>query len=174
MIILSSRLVGVMCYYESNACTKIVCDYLRIYLDDLILVKGRWKQTPVINSCEPAQVFETEMDHRTYALQQVPVGDYAVIIDSDEIWWGNWLKTINKLHSNKPIVGWVNEVDPSCSSTVERARIVKISKGIHYYKDHWNIRTADNKILPTIRDRRNSRHRVHPLYFYNTSRNKRR
>lgn len=150
-----------MCYYRFDQLAELAFKSVEPHVNSMIMCQGRWKKF-LMQTERDSFVYEDEIAHRNAAISQVPDGDYFVTVDSDEIFFGAWKKTLNKLFSRKCAVGWVNCYDLT-GNIVPRPRLIFKTADLHYKINHFTM-VSNNKKVYLGKPRKYER--IYPLNFF--------
>lgn len=99
---------------------------------------------------------------RTALVDAVPVGDWFIIIDSDEMIMGDVQESLERIYDSGCIVANTPLYNPG--THLERLirswhpRIFKKTEGMHYKGTHWHLRDKEERILEE----------KYPVYFTDT------
>jgi hypothetical protein len=84
----------------------------------------------------------SEIEFRTHFFDFMEEGDYAFMIDGDEIAYGNIREAFSTLKED--FIGvWTNE--PNGTETGYHPKLIKKQKGIHYAVNHFSLFTGEGK-----------------------------
>lgn len=156
----------VSCFNEAQFIEESIRSYLDA-IDEVIVIDGAYRGFPSTNDLSndgtidivchlieqyPNKVslyFEprlTELAKRNLLLHLVPQGDWAFIVDGDEVCKGDVDYGMRRIRETDGDVGSVNlrQVHPDGSSDVaEYRRLIKRQKGVHYEGTHYGLTYED-------------------------------
>jgi hypothetical protein len=108
------------------------------HCDETRFSRGRWKEYPWETKLSSDLVWETQMDHRNYMINQIPEGDYFIPWDSDQIMLGRSAEIFKTIREGIWDVIFIN----CCSdgkNWVKRPKIFRKTEGMKYKINHFSL-----------------------------------
>jgi len=104
----------------------------------------------VIN-CPSNECWENQCVKRTALLDAVPEGDWFIILDSDEMLYGDVEPALRHIRSSGCIAGATPMYTPGLDAgqlwPIWHARVLLKLSGMNYSRKHWNLRDEHNRII---------------------------
>jgi hypothetical protein len=166
-------IVAAYCIYRDDQFLRSSLDSVCQYVDAVALLDGRFLDFPELEPDNTEQiisetasrfdrrfggqekfgVFKTkpvlEVEKRDLTFQVVRPGNYAFILDGDEICGGDVKAGLDFVRSKAEDgikLFWVYlEEDPGNPGW--KPRIIRVEEGLHYGKNHWTILDKENNLL---------------------------
>lgn len=103
--------------------------------------------------CPDGKPWENQCVKRTALLNEVPEGDWFVILDSDEILYGNLHEGFKQIMESGCLAGRVPLYNPGLDTARIKPfwhpRIFLKIDGMHYYRKHWLLRDFAGRVIET-------------------------
>lgn len=104
-----------------------------------------------IIECPDGNPWMNQCVKRTALLDAIPQGDWFVVLDSDEMFYGDVEKGLNDIMRSGCLAGSTPLYNPGLDISgmvpMWHPRVFLKLDGMHYSRKHWNIRDADHRVV---------------------------
>jgi hypothetical protein len=97
--------------------------------------------------------WENQCTKRTALLDAVPEGDGFIVLDADEMVYGEPARALTQIFSSGCLAGNMPMYTPGLDAghfwPYWHPRVFLKLKGMHYSRKHWNLRDGDGRVIET-------------------------
>lgn len=145
----SIKITAMVLFLDNDQLLRYALRSIEPFVDEIALFRGKYKTFPDPKGIyRKVKLYQDEEEFRNYALSQIEDGNYVIVADSDEIWFGNWEFTRELLNNHQPRVAIVKQ---QCLSgrILYRPRIYQKTKSTQYKRNHCILMDGDKYIFGT-------------------------
>jgi len=106
-----------------------------------------------IIDCPEGKPWRNQVEKRTALLDAVPEGDWFIVLDADEMWYGDVAYGVNTIQSSGCLAGSTPLYNPGMDASAMvpywHPRVFLKLDGMHYTKKHWLLQDAEHRGIET-------------------------
>lgn len=143
------QIVAMVLFLDNDQLLRYALRSIEPFVNEIALFRGKYKTFPDPKGIyKEVKLYQDEEEFRNYALNQIEDGNYVIVVDSDEIWWGNWEFTRYLLSYHRPHLAITRQICLS-GRILLRPRIFFKTPTIRYHRSHAILMDGNKYVFGT-------------------------